>query len=108
MVYSKGLKLSGDKSTAVLFTNNRDNCLDIPLTVEGTNIPLVPSTVYLGVTMDSKLSWGPHIMKKCDSAVNQLHACKRAVGKTWGISPSGIRWIYNQVILPSVMYLAVF
>ncbi len=104
---SKGLKLSGVKTTAVLFTNKRDNLLDRPLMVDGTTIHPVPSTVYLGVTLDSKLSWGPHIMNKCDSAAGNLHACKRAVGKTWGISPSGIKWIYNQVILPSVMYSSV-
>ena len=104
---SKGLRLSGVKSTAILFTNKQDRLLDRPLTVDGSNIPQVNSTVYLGVTLDSKLSWGPHIMKKSDSAVGNLQACKRAVGVTWGISPSGIKWIYNQVILPSVMYSAV-
>ena len=105
--HTKGLKLSGIKSTAILFTNKRDRTLDQPLMVEGDTVPLCNSTVYLGVTLDSKLSWGPHIMKKCDSATGTLHACKRAVGKTWGLSPSGIRWIYNQVILPAVMYSSV-
>ena len=28
--------------------------------------------------------------------------CKSNVGKTWGISPSKLRWIYNQVILPTL------
>ena len=105
--HSKGLKLSGVKTTAVLFTNKQDNTLDRPLKVEGVNVPLVNSTVYLGVTLDRHLSWGPHVMKKCDAAVGNFHACKRAVGKQWGISSQGVRWIYKQVILPSVMYSSV-
>ena len=71
---SKGLKLSGVKSTAILFTNKRDNTLDSPLTVSGTTVPTVNSTVYLGVTIDRKLNWGPHILKKCDKAIGHLHA----------------------------------
>ena len=101
---SKGLKLSGIKSTAILFTNKREASLDQPLTVEGTTVPLVNSTLYLGVTLDRKLSWGPHILSKCDKAIAQLHACNKTIGKTWGLSPSGTRWIYNQIILPSLGY----
>jgi len=104
---SKGLKLSGTKSTAILFTTKRDNTLDSLLIVDGITVPTVNSTVYLGVTFDQKLNWGPHILKKCDKAVGQLHACKQAVGKIWGISPAGVRWIFNQVIIPSLGYAAV-
>ena len=104
--HSKGLKLSRIKTTAVLFTNKRDTTLDRPLTIEGEDIRPANSVLYLGVTFDSKLNWGPHILKKCDKATGQLHACKRAVGKLWGISPQGIKWLYNQVILPSVGYSA--
>lgn len=105
--HSKGLKLSAVKTTAILFTNKRDKTLVQPLTVGGVSIPLSTSVVYLGVTIDQNLSWGPHILRKCDTATGRLHACKRAVGKTWGISPKGIKWLYNQVILPSVTYAAV-
>ena len=101
---NKGLKLSRIKTTAVLFTNKRDNTLDRPITIEGEEVRHALSVVYLGVTFDSKLNWGPHILKKCDKATGQLHACKKAVGKLWGISPQGIKWLYNQVILPSVGY----
>ena len=74
--------------------------------MDGEEVQPTNSTVYLGVTFDSKLNWGPHILKKCDKAIGHLHACKRAVGKQWGISPQGIKWLYNQVILPSVGYSA--
>ncbi|KAL5249104.1 hypothetical protein ACHWQZ_G018066 [Mnemiopsis leidyi] len=50
---TKGLKLSAIKSTAILFTNKRDNTLEVPLTISGYQIPVVNSTVYLGVTLDN-------------------------------------------------------
>ena len=103
---SKGLNLSALKSKAILFTNKRDNMLTNPLMVGNNQVPQVTDTMYLGVTIDSKLSWGMHIQAKCTKAVQHLQACNRAVGKTWGISPSGTRWIYNQIILPSLGYAA--
>jgi hypothetical protein len=30
--------------------------------------------------------------------------CKNHIAKTWGLSPSKIRWIYRQVILPTISY----
>ena len=48
---SKGLKLSGTKSTAILFTTKRDNTLDSLLIVDGITVPTVNSTVYLGVIL---------------------------------------------------------
>ena len=30
--------------------------------------------------------------------------CKSYVGKTWGVTPPKMRWIYNQVILPTLGY----
>ncbi|KAL5271561.1 hypothetical protein ACHWQZ_G001999 [Mnemiopsis leidyi] len=79
--YSKGLRLSGIKSTAILFTNKRDITLDKPLKVEDTEVPLVNSTTYLGVTLDRKLNWGPHILAKCDKAIDS-QAAIRAISST--------------------------
>ena len=64
-------------------------------------------TTYLGVTFDNKMAWIPHITNKFNKGIRCLQACAKAIGKTWGISPASIRWLYNQVILPSVTY-AVF
>ena len=102
-----GMKLSAVKTTAVLFTRKRDTTLPRPLNIEGRDIELSNEATFLGVTLDSKLSWTPHINKKCEQAIKNLHACKRAVGKTWGLSPQGVKWLYNQVILPSLTYAAV-
>ena len=67
---------------------------------------MVDQATYLGVIFDSKLSWVPHITAKFKKGISSLQACAKAIGKTWGLTPAITRWIYKQVILPSVTYAA--
>ena len=103
---SKGLKLSEVKTKIILFTNKQDNTLPNPIRLNGEDISLTEQTTYLGVIFDHKLCWVPHITAKLKKGISCLQACARAIGKTWGITPTSIRWLYNQVILPSVSYAA--
>ena len=104
--HANGLKLSELKTKVVLFTKRRNNKLPVPLKLRGTTIDQSEEAVYLGVTFDSKLSWIPHTTRKVKKGICMLQACSKAVGKTWGLSPITSRWIYLQVILPSVSYAA--
>jgi len=36
-----------------------------------------------------------------------MWACRRAVGKTWGIKPNIVLWIYKAILLPRLTYAAV-
>jgi len=51
------LKLSQLKTHCVMFTNRRNWSFSCPLKVDGTVIELQNSTKFLGLTLDSKLSW---------------------------------------------------
>jgi ribonuclease HI/retron-type reverse transcriptase len=101
---SKGLKLSELKTKIILFTKKQDTSLPAQIVLNGKVIDPVTETTYLGVIFDSKLTWIPHINNKLKKGITCLQACSRAIGKTWGLTPSSIRWLYNQVILPSVSY----
>lgn len=100
-----GLKLSVLKTTAMLFT--RKMTTFSPLRINGTNIEYSDTVKYLGVTLDSKLTWLPHINLKLSQATKLLFSTKCCIGKQWGINPGNMRWLYLQVILPILTYGAI-
>ena len=65
------------------------------------------STRFLGVTLDSKLTWNEHIINQCKKAKGILMQCRKAVGPTWGFTPKTMKWIYTAVVRPSLSYGAV-
>lgn len=101
---SIGVKLSTLKSQAIMFTHKRKWFLDKPLRVNNSVIPLVTEVRYLGVVLDSKLSWRTHIEKASVKAKSALFALSSSCKKTWGLAPTYVRWIYCQVVLPSLLF----
>ena len=62
--------------------NDGANEDDTILTIEGTIIKQVTETKFLGVTIDDKLSWKPHIEninKKLKSLCRRIYRIKRAL-----------------------------
>ena len=72
--------------------------------VNGEGDSVVDRVIYLGVTLDSKLSWIPHITEKSSKVNRCLLLCRKAVGQTWGLSPKVMMWIYQTMIRPIVSY----
>ena len=63
--------------------------------------------LLLGVILDSKLTWKPHIIPITRKATTALLQSKQIVGKTWGIKPSMMKWIYTATIRPIMSYACV-
>ena len=59
---------------------------------------------YLGINLDSKLSFNKHVENKIINAKKHLMMIKNAIGSIWGPSPRIIRWSFNAIILPSLLY----
>ncbi|KAL5251428.1 hypothetical protein ACHWQZ_G016957 [Mnemiopsis leidyi] len=102
-----GLSLSALKTHSVMFTwrrNWRDQ-LSKPLQVDDTEIEIRNTTKFLGVTLDSKLSWNEHIDQKCKKTKGILLQCRRAIGPSWGFNPKTMKWIYTALVsCIAVMY----
>ena len=98
------LALSSAKTHSVMFTWKRKWKLAKPLRVSGLDIELKETTKFLGVTLDHKLSWNPHIEKQTNKAKGVLMMCKRALGPTWGFSPATMKWIYTSIVRPMLCY----
>ena len=101
---ANGLNLSQLKTHCVMFTNRRNCTFSKPLKVDGMEIELKTSTKFLGITLDSKLSWNEHIVAVCKKSKNILMQCRRAVGPTWGFKPKTMRWIYEVMVRPILSY----
>ena len=59
---------------------------------------------YLGVILDSRLTWNEHVDVKVKKAQNLMWACRRACGVTWGLKPRVVHWLYVTFIKPSVTF----
>ena len=91
------LQFSCKKTEIVLFTHKRNPELG-SLSMNGTKLELSKEARLLGVTLDRKLTWKPHITRITRKATAALMQCRQIVGKTWGITPSMMKWIYTAVI----------
>jgi hypothetical protein len=62
------------------------------------------SVKYLGVILDSRLTWREHVDAKVKKARNSLWVCRRACDGAWGLGLRVIHWLYVSVIRPSITY----
>ena len=100
------LQFSSKKTEIILFTHKRNPDLG-SLSMNGTKLELSKEARLLGVTLDCKLTWKPHITRITRKATTALMQCRQIVGKTWGIKPSMMKWIYTAMIRPIMSYACV-
>jgi hypothetical protein len=104
-----GVEFSMEKTVVMLFTNKRATSYQMPnsLKLYGQEIPFSKTAKYLGVILDDKLSWRPHIENKIKKAKRTLMAIRSTIGKLWGPSPMCARWSWTGVIRPVLTYGAI-
>ena len=100
------LQISSKTTEIVLFTYKRNPDLG-SLSKFDSKLELFKEARLLGVTLDSKLTWKPHITRITRKATTALMQCRQIVGKTWGIKPSMMKWIYTAMIRPIMSYACV-
>ena len=100
------LQFSSKKTKIVLFTHIRNPDLD-SLSMNSLKLELSKEARLLGVTLVSKLTWKPHITRITRKATTALMQCRQIVGKTWGIKPFMMKWIYLAMIGPIMSYACV-
>jgi len=65
------IKINPDKSVYVPFTLKKTD--PIPIYFHETQIPSFSNVKYLGITLDKRLTWGPHLKSKRKILNSQLH-----------------------------------
>jgi hypothetical protein len=97
-----GLSVNGDKTTMVLFTNNRNIRGFYNPKLFGTELRMTDQVKYLRVILDKKLDWKAHLENRMRKTCIAYWQCRR--GKTWGLSPKVVAWLYTSVVRPIFSY----
>ena len=100
------LQFSSKKTEIILFTHKQNPDLG-SLPMNGIKLELSKEARLLDVTLDSKLTWKPHISRITRKATTALMQGRQIVGKTWEIKPSMMKWIYTAMIRPIMSYVCV-
>jgi hypothetical protein len=99
-----GLSVNPDKTGLVAFTRKRKLNGFFQPRLFWKTLQRSTSVRYLGVILDSRLTWRGHVDVRVRKAQNSLWACRRACGGAWGQGPRVVHWLYVSIIRPSVTF----
>ena len=97
-----GLILNTTKTVVMNISLNTRQAADDPVQIGSTNLTPATHTKFLGITIDSKLSFGAHvdqIVSKCNARIYLLVRLKRI-----GMSKKGLTTYYVTLIRPLLVY----
>lgn len=104
---AEGLNVNPQKADLVIFTRKRKLGPLPEIYLAGKVLPYKGSTKYLGIILDTKLTWNEHIANRTKKATCALWACRRAFGCTWGLQPGILHWMYTAIVRPIITYGAI-
>ena len=93
-----GLEISPTKTKLVIFTSKRCNLAGVSVKILDSVIHPSSSVKYLGMILDQKLSWGPHINYISAKAVRSLNVIKCLRSTWWGSHPAILLNIYKALV----------
>jgi ribonuclease HI len=99
-----GFRFSKTKTVCMHFCNQRKLHLDPELKINGTPIPIVQQTKYLGLIFDSKLNFKAHIdylRQKCQKSLNLLKVVSKM---DWGADRTVLIRLYRSLIRSKLDY----
>ena len=101
--WADSVKLTANerKTQAMFIRKSRD--AELQLEMKGERLQVVESMKYLGVVVDSKLSWRPHF-DYIEKKVRKIYFRMAKIARnTWGISTDVCAQIYRAVIEPILL-----
>lgn len=104
---SHGLSYNPEKTTILMFENGRKYKSEPILKMAGVALEYSQNLKYLGVTINKRLSWLPHVRErvaKCNALLNKV---RHIIADQWGLTKERILWIHNAIVLPRLSYGAI-
>jgi hypothetical protein len=99
-----GLSVNPDNTGLIAFTRKRKLQGFFELQLSGVKLSLSGSVKYVGIILDSRLTWKEHVEVKVRKAHNLLWACRRACGMGWCLRPKVVHWLYITIVRPSISF----
>ena len=93
-----GFVFSAEKTVALHIHPGRVREGNPHLSIMGQPIEFAPSARFLGLTIDDRLSWKPHITALKANCNRKLNVLKCVSGKTWGADRKALLLIYRALI----------
>ena len=67
-------------------------------------IPYQKHVKFLGVFLDSKLSFKYHLKQKIAKAKQNIMMVRNGTGVLWGPTCASLKWAYNGIVIPTVTF----
>jgi CRISPR/Cas system CSM-associated protein Csm2 small subunit len=99
--------MNPDKTTAMIITKHKVKWKLRNLVLKNQPIQWVDQQKLLGVIIDRTFSFVPHINYQITKAKKSLFMSKALLGRTWGISPRSMAYIWNSMIIPRILFSAI-
>ena len=98
-----GMQFSESKCLTIRFHKTRRTAM-LPLQIGPTRLETVQSCRYLGVILDERLSWKPHLRHAQQRTRERLALIKRLSSKTWGFAPEAMWQLTTKALEPALYY----
>lgn len=95
------------KYQLIHFVNPRSNLAPRrqPITLQdGTQKEASEAVKYLGIWLDSELTFNTHRDEAVAKAGTSLEALRGLAGSTWGVALGSMRRIYQAIVIPQMLY----
>ena len=96
------IKLNESKSVHVEFTNKR--CEHKSVFINDVKVPYENTAKYLGMTLDAKLRWKPHVKRKTEELQMRYRKMYWLLGQKSVLSTYNKLMLYRQVLRPIWTY----
>lgn len=101
-------KYSYQKTELMPFGRSRGRSFTLPITFGGTTIASATKVHYLGVVLNSRLSWTDQIAATATKTSFRLTSMRRICGKYWGITRNVMMRFHIGAVLAVIAYAARF
>lgn len=99
-----GLKFSLEKTRCMVFSRRRRAQLMPSLYLAGTPIKVVHKTRYLGLMIDSKLTWVSHIRDIRERSQKGINLMRVIAGIKWGADREMLLKVYRSIVRSKIDY----